>query len=198
MFRKTLIATTTVAAIISCSSAFAVVSSTDFGSGTITLHGSVTEAPCTITNGENLDLKLGQIPQNQLAANAATSTPQFVDIHLDSCVFESSTNVTPGAVDPGQKSKVDVEFTGYGTAVDATKGIIPNAASSDAATNVNIQLLRTPSTPFDLSKGAALDTAQQLAAGNGNVVRVYARMIASGKASTGAVSSTLIYKLKYF
>ncbi|EDR9714026.1 fimbrial protein [Salmonella enterica subsp. diarizonae] len=172
---------------------------TDSGNGTITFSGSVIEAPCTISPvSQNILVDLGQVSTASLTEDGKTSPdPAKIEISLRGCAFEETANFAgvPGT-DPGQKSKVDVEFSNL-IAVEATKGTIKNTAA-DPATNVNIQLLRSDkTTPFNLTTGAVDTTATQLTPGN-NTVTFWARMIASGKATHGNVGATITYKLKYF
>lgn len=195
MFRKTLIATTAVAAIMSAApSAFAdVVANHDFGGGTINFTGSVTEAPCSIVPGDDkLDINLGQVSQNMLAGANQGSTPVDVVIHLNSCQFEAHTADAPNP-DPGLLSKVDVEFANYTSSSEST-GLLHNDGT---ATNVDVQLLDNAGQPMPLNRVAAPGTAHQLTGPTGEMT-FKARMLASGTATAGSVSARVDYKLKYF
>lgn len=195
MFRKTLIATAAVTAIMSTApSVFAApVANNDFGHGTITFHGSVTEAPCSIVPGdENLDINLGQVSQNMLGAADQGSAPVNVVIHLNSCQFEAHTTNAPNP-DYGVMSKVDVEFANYNT-TDESKGLLNNTGD---ATNVSVQLLDNGGHPMALSHIPDGTNAHQLT-GTAGEMTFKARMLASGKATPGSVSAKVDYKLKYF
>ncbi|EDJ2557648.1 long polar fimbrial protein LpfA [Salmonella enterica subsp. enterica serovar Poona] len=200
--RNKIILAMAAAGMMCASSAFADVipPPSDSGNGTITFSGSVIEAPCTISPvSQNILVDLGQVSTKSLTADGETSPdPAKIEISLRGCAFEESNPAPSSGTDLGQKSKVDVEFSNL-IAVTENKGIIKNTAASNPATNVNIQLLRSDkTTPFDLTAGADdKDAATQLTPGN-NTVTLWARMIASGKATQGNVGATITYKLKYF
>lgn len=200
MFRKTLIATTAVAAIMSAApSAFAdVVANKDFGGGTITFRGSVTEAPCSIVPGDDkLDINLGQVSQKMLSAADKGSTPVDVVIHLNSCQFDvDNPPANGGTANPhGALSKVDVEFANYATS-DASKGLLHNDGD---AQHVDVQLLDNSGQPLVLNRTASdsNSTAHQLTGSTGEMT-FKARMLASDAATAGSVSARVDYKLKYF
>ncbi|HGA7339031.1 TPA: fimbrial protein [Salmonella enterica subsp. enterica serovar Saintpaul] len=197
MFRKTLITTATLAAVMSAASAFAaggVIENKDFGGGTINFKGTVTNAPCSIDpNDENLTVNLGQVSMKQLSADGQGSDPVDIKIHLNSCQFDAHTSDIPNP-DYGQFSKVDVAFDGY-TSPDKTKGLLHNDGN---AANVDVQLLDAQAKVIDLSKAVDGSNAQQLTGSTG-VVTLKARMLAVGGAGApGTVSATVNYKLKYF
>lgn len=198
MFRKTLIATTAVAAIMSAApSVFAATpdANKDFGGGTITFRGSVTEAPCSIVPGDDkLDINLGQVSQKMLSAADSGSTPVDVVIHLNSCQFETDTPPANGTANPhGKLSKVDVEFANY-TSSDVSTGLLHNDGT---ATHVDVQLLDNAGQPLKLDRVASDATAHQLTGPTGEMT-FKARMLASGTATAGSVSARVDYKLKYF
>lgn len=192
MYKKTLIVATAIMATISTASVYAdIITTKDFGGGTITFHGSVTEAPCSIAMGDDkLDVDLGQVSKNMLSAANNGSTPVDIKIHLNSCQFEA-TGLTP--LDYGKLSKVDVEFANYNSS-DVSNGLLHNDGD---ATNVSVQLLDGMGKPVNLSKVATKDSAQQLTAAVGEIA-LKARMLASGAATAGSVNATVNYKLKYF
>ncbi|HEC8924861.1 TPA: fimbrial protein [Salmonella enterica subsp. enterica serovar Stanley] len=185
---------------ISAAPAFAVeISGTDAGHGTITFSGAVVEAPCSISpDSQNIQADLGQVSMKALTA-AGTTSPDAakIQINLSGCAFEATDPAPSTGTDHGQKSKVDVEFSNL-TIVDATTGIIKNTAASNPANHVDIQLLRSDMTPFNLTNGAATGTATQLTPG-ANQLTLWARMISKdGSATAGNVGATITYKLKYF
>ncbi|EBH2785820.1 fimbrial protein StdA [Salmonella enterica subsp. diarizonae] len=194
MFRKTLIAATAIMATISTASVYAdVINNKDFGGGTITFHGSVTESPCSIAPGdEKLDINLGQVSKSMLSAVDKGSTPVDIKIHLNSCQFEASGTGAP-TPDYGKFSKVDVEFANYNSS-DVAKGLLHNDGD---ATNVDVQLLDGLGQPVKLDRVTTSATAQQLTGAAGEI-SLKARMLASGVATSGSVNATVNYKLKYF
>ncbi|HGB4871494.1 TPA: fimbrial protein [Salmonella enterica subsp. enterica serovar Muenchen] len=197
MFRKTLITTATLAAVMSAASAFAagsVIENKDFGGGIINFTGSVTNAPCSIDpNDENLTVKLGQVSMKQLSADGQGSDPVDIKIHLNSCQFDAHAS-NPPTPDYGEFSKVAVAFDGY-TSPEKTKGLLQNDGN---AAHVDVQLLDALAAPVDLTKPVGEAQAQQLTGSTG-VVTFKARMLAVGAAAEpGTVAATVSYKLKYF
>lgn len=131
MFKKTLLATATAAVLLGPVAAFAA----DFGQGTITFTGSVTEAPCSIAAADsNLAIDLGQISQKNLAGAGKFSASVPITIHLTGCTFEADTGA--GTNTNGKLSKVGVSFTGA-TSNPAT-GMLTNTGN---AANVAVQIL---------------------------------------------------------
>ncbi|HBB6670560.1 TPA: fimbrial protein [Salmonella enterica] len=195
MFRKTLIAATAIMATIGTASVYAdVINNKDFGGGTITFHGSVTESPCSIAPGdEKLDINLGQVSKSMLSAADKGSTPVDIKIHLNSCQFEATGGQTPPNPDYGKFSKVDVEFANYNSS-DVANGLLHNDGD---ATNVDVQLLDGLGQPVHLDRVTTSATAQQLTGAAGEI-SLKARMLASGVATSGSVNATVNYKLKYF
>ncbi|ECI0840263.1 hypothetical protein AU892_24285 [Salmonella enterica subsp. diarizonae] len=197
MFRKTLIATVTVAGIMSTASVFAdpIPVPNDFGGGTMYLHGKVIDAPCSIDSKNSaLDVDLGQVSLkhlNEAIGNGGKLEP--IVIQLDDCAFESG-----GTQDKlGLLSKVDVTFDGF-TTPNAKNGLVNNTAPGDMAKDVAIKLLRNATTSFDLTPGAT-SVGTQLVPGNGNQLTLYAQMVSTSTTATkGAVSAHINYKLKYF
>ncbi|EHV3449374.1 fimbrial protein [Salmonella enterica] len=173
------------------------ITASNSGGGIVLISGSVINAPCGIKN-QNINVDLGQVPAKKLKSAGATSQPQKIQIDLTDCSFEPVNPPPQTGVNHGMLSKVDVEFTGITNAVDKTKGIIGNEATTDKAQNVEIQLLRPDQTAYDLSAGPALDTATQLSAGDNPLV-FWAQMISQkGGAGIGNVSASVTYKLHYY
>lgn len=197
MFRKTLIATVTVAGIMSTASVFAApIASNDFGGGKMFLHGKVTDAPCTIAaENADMDVDLGQVSLTHMKTTNSTGEMRPIVIKLGDCVFE--TGADGHDKDFGMLSKADVTFSGF-TSPTPTKGIVPNDAQLGKADGVDIQLLRNASTPFNLTPGTEA-VGTQLVPGNDNQLTLYAQMITTGASAThGAVSAHINYKLNYF
>lgn len=195
MYKKTLIVATAIMATISTASVYAdIITTKDFGGGTITFHGSVTEAPCSIAMGDDkLDVDLGQVSKNMLSAADKGSTPVDIKIHLNSCQFEATGGGVVTTPDYGKLSKVDVEFVNYNSS-NVSNGLLHNDGD---ATNVSVQLLDGVGLPVDLSRVVTADKAQQLK-GSAGEITFKARMLASGSATAGSVNATVNYKLKYF
>lgn len=81
---------------------------TDQGHGTVTIKGSIIDAPCSITP-ETVDqtVNLGQI-SNKMLANGGKSTPQEFRIELENCDLAEG------------KNTVDITFTGSKSSTNPT------------------------------------------------------------------------------
>ncbi|ELW7422641.1 fimbrial protein [Salmonella enterica] len=198
--RNKIILAMAAAGMMCASSAFA----EDSGSGTINFTGSVIDAPCSVsTDSQNINVILGQVSKNRLKSESDSSDPQKITISLLNCSFEPPVN-NSGLQETSSTnySKVAVAFTAPGSLAPAAlkNGEIANTAPS-GATNVVIQLLKSDGvSPVDLSKTELTqDDATQLnTASETNDLIFYARMLATGVATPGAVSANVTYKLKYF
>lgn len=185
MFKKTLLATATTAALLGPVAAFA---AGNTGQGSITFTGSVLEAPCSIAATDtNLAVELGQVSLKALNASAdghGNSVP--IEIHLMNCNFGTAT--APQKYPAG--SKISVTFPGQA----GSTGKIPNTMGD--AKNVAIQLLQpNGSSPIDFTAG---DAGTQMVNGN-NVLSFFARIARDGAANAeaGSVSSKVPYLLEY-
>lgn len=195
MFKKILISTVILTSAMSAAPVFsAAVVNKDFGGGTISFHGSVTEAPCSIVPGdEKLDVNLGAVSQKLLSGADKGSTPVDIKIHLNSCQFETTTT-SPPTPDYGQLSKVAVMFENYNSS-DHTKGLLHNDGTAE---HVNVQLMDETGNPVNFDTAPTKDSAHQLTGSTGEI-SLKARMLSDGTASTpGTVSANVTYKLKYF
>ncbi|EKO1957994.1 fimbrial protein [Salmonella enterica] len=195
MFKKILISTVILTSAMSAAPVFsAVVTNKDFGGGTISFHGSVTEAPCSIVPGdEKLDVNLGTVSQKLLSGADKGSAPVDIKIHLNSCQFET-TATTPPTPDYGQLSKVAVVFDNVNSS-DHANGLLHNDGT---AGHVNIQLMDNEGKPVSFDTAPTSATAHQLTGSTGEI-SLKARMLSDGTASTpGTVTANVTYKLKYF
>ncbi|EBQ4838039.1 long polar fimbrial protein LpfA [Salmonella enterica subsp. arizonae] len=200
--RNKIILAMAAAGMMCASSAFA----EDSGSGTINFTGSVIDAPCSVsTDSQNINVILGQVSKNRLKSANESSDPKKITISLLNCSFEAPPAPVPNLKSTEKAttnySKVAVAFT-PSVALDAgalQKGEIANTAPSPA-TNVVIQLLKSDGvTPVNLSSEPTQDDATQLnTASETNDLIFYARMLATGVATPGAVGASVTYKLKYF
>ena len=190
MFKKTLLATATTAALLGPVAAFA---AGDFGQGTITFTGSVTEAPCSITAADsNLAIDLGQVSKKDLTAIGKFSTSVPINVHLMGCTFDTDTGTSPNP--NGKLSKIGVTFNG--TSTTPASGYLTNTGN---AANVVVQLLdKDNNTPIKIGTAPTAATAQQMTTGNGNVLNFFARLMATGVGAAGSVNSSVTYTLTYF
>ncbi|EBZ1028247.1 long polar fimbrial protein LpfA [Salmonella enterica subsp. enterica serovar Muenchen] len=200
--RNKIILAMAAAGMMCATSAFAAATD-DSGSGTINFTGSVIDAPCSVsTDSQNINVILGQVSKNQLKSADESSDPKKITISLINCSFETAaSNSVPEQKDSTNYSKVAVAFTNYGAlgAGALKNGEIANTAP-EPATNVVIQLLKSDGvSPVDLSSGPTQADATQLnTASDTNDLIFYARMLATGTATPGAVGASVTYKLKYF
>ncbi|MFY2606184.1 fimbrial protein [Achromobacter ruhlandii] len=182
MFKKTLLATATTAALLGPVAAFA---AGDMGQGTITFTGSVTEAPCSVSAADtNMAIELGQISKKTLTGAGKFGTPVPIDIHLTGCSFAApaaGTTTIP-------LSKVTVSFPGQTSAT----GMIPNAGN---ATNVAIQMLNSDNSVLNFTSGSAVTELHD----GDSTLNMFAR-IASTSATApnaGSVTAKVTYMLSY-
>ncbi|WZB76745.1 fimbrial protein [Achromobacter insuavis] len=134
MFKKTLLATATTAALLGPVAAFAV---GEMGQGTINFTGTIIDAPCSIVAADtNMAIDLGQVALRDLKTVGAASAPVPIVIHLAGCSFDAVTPATNPAT--YKFSKVAVSFTGATTS--APQGQLANTGT---ATNIAVQLMGT-------------------------------------------------------
>lgn len=169
----------------------------DMGQGTITFSGSVTEAPCSISTGDNdMTIDLGQVSKNMLNAPGKFSDSVPIEIHLAGCQFAQDTGANANPA--GRLSKVGVQFLGAIT--NAALGKITNAGT---ATSVAVQLLDSDNlSPITIGAAPTAANAVQLRDGS-NVLRYFARLSVVGgpgpaASGTGSISASATYSLTYF
>ncbi|HAU7790772.1 TPA: fimbrial protein [Salmonella enterica subsp. enterica serovar Wangata] len=162
-----------------------------FGTGTVTFTGTITNSPCDIAPGDDdIKVSFGQVSNRHFkAANDTTDSKPFT-IHLQNCSFDPNDTATPDSA--GKMSKVAVSFSGAG---DAAHHAYTNASN---AKNVGIQLLKSDnSTIIEPNTVATEKDAQQLQAGNNNL-SFFARLIAlTADVTPGEVKASVTYTLKY-
>ncbi|HAT1685488.1 TPA: fimbrial protein [Klebsiella oxytoca] len=196
MFKKSVLAVTVVAAMMSAAPVWAAdpaPTTGPFGSGTIHFTGTITNSPCSIAPGDDaLTVSFGQVSHKELDADGKFTPSQPIVIHLTGCSFDPDT-ATPVTRPEGLMSKVQVSF---GKAA-VTTGIkaFANTASADAAQNVGVQLLESNNSTIINPNTAS--TAQQLQAGD-NQLKFFARLLAVGGAATpGNFDASVTYTLTY-
>lgn len=184
MFKKTLLATATSAALLGPLAAFA---AGDTGQGSITFTGSVLEAPCSIAATDaNMAVELGQVSNKVLSGTGKHGASVPIEIHLIGCNFGTP---TAGATNPAG-SKIEILFPGQ----TGTTGMIPNTMGS--AQNVAIQLLAANGTsPVNFDVAGA---GTQMSKGD-NLLSFFARIANDGAAQAvaGTVKSKVTYMLDY-
>lgn len=154
---------------------------------TITFQGDVTTETCSVTINGNSAKPLVLLPSvnaSTLAESGKTSGKATFDIGVSGCT--GSKDAT---------TKVSSVFAGNNV---ATTGDLGNVATTDAATNVNIQILDTKDKAIDFSSPFTADGDLTLDAGKSAATATYtAQYVATGKATAGAVESTMQYAVSY-
>ncbi|VTT28384.1 putative fimbriae; major subunit [Klebsiella pneumoniae] len=154
---------------------------------TITFQGDVTTETCSVTINGNSAKPLVLLPSvnaSTLAESGKTSGKATFDIGVSGCT--GSKDAT---------TKVSSVFAGNSV---ATTGDLSNVATTDAATNVNIQILDTKDKAIDFSSPFTADGDLTLDAGKSAATATYtAQYVATGKATAGAVESTMQYAVSY-
>lgn len=181
MFKKTLLATVTTAALLGPVAAFA---AGEMGQGTITFTGSVTEAPCSVSAADtNLAIDLGQVSKNLLTGTGKFGTAVPIEIHLTGCSFAAVTGNTAAPL-----SKVSVSFPG----LTSTTGMVPNTGN---ATNVAIQMLNRDNTNLNFTTGSS---ETEMRNGDGSL-QLFARIASNSAtaAGSGSVTAKVTYMLNY-
>jgi type 1 fimbria pilin len=133
----------------------------DAGSGVVTFTGSVIDAPCSVTAGdEDQTISLGQVSSTAVA-NGGTSTPVPFYVHLENCSVDTANTVT-------------TTFTGADSTVSgATLGVTGNAS------DVGIVLTDGGSNTITLGEATAGQTIQ-----SGDNTLVYSAYIVGGENPT--------------
>lgn len=181
MFKKTLLATVTTAALLGPVAAFA---AGEMGQGTITFTGSVTEAPCSVSAADtNLAIDLGQVSKNLLTGTGKFGPAVPIEIHLTGCSFAAATGNTAAPL-----SKVSVSFPGLTSAT----GMVPNTGN---ATNVAIQMLNRDNTNLNFTTGSS---ETEMRNGDGSL-QLFARIASNSAtaAGSGSVTAKVTYMLNY-
>jgi major type 1 subunit fimbrin (pilin) len=160
--------------------------------GTITVNGTVSNTTCSINgmaNGSpaNVTATLPTVTAGALATAGATagiSNPGDIALVLSGC--------------SGPATKAVARFEN-GTTVNQTSGNLVNQASASPATNVEVRLLNQKLQPINLVTNANNDIATNGAAisAGAATLHYFAQYIATGKATAGAVNTTVQYTMQY-
>ncbi|WP_195440283.1 fimbrial protein [Klebsiella oxytoca] len=179
---KKIIAMGVIIGLSSATSAFAV-------DGTITFNGQITDTTCTISvdGGSNdATVKLPTVSTGTLASAGATAGATPFTISLSNC-SGTSLNTASTYFEPG-------------TYVDSTTGRLNiDSTASDAATNVQVQLLNADRNP--IVAGASVANGQNdipvdISSGSG-MLNYYAQYYATGASTAGSVTTQVDYTMVY-
>ncbi|RLM11885.1 fimbrial protein [Gibbsiella quercinecans] len=156
--------------------------------GTITFNGKVTDQTCTISTpgGKDFTVTLPTVSSSTLASQSATAGRTPFSINLTQC----------------SKGQVATYFE-PGATVDFNTGRLNNQAQTDAATNVQIQLLGSNNQFLPIlaagSNGAQANSQWVAVANDGDSadLNYYAEYYATGAAGAGDVTSNVQYTIIY-
>jgi len=148
------------------------------GNGTITITGKVTGTTCVIANNGAVTVLLPNVSTTSLATSGSTSGRQAFAINLSGCA-------------------ANTKATAYfepGASIDPATGNLRNATGGTYATNVQVQLYNADLSPINLFTNNA---KQVTLTGTSGAVNFYAGYYATGQATAGDVSSSVIYTMQY-
>lgn len=187
MNMKTLLLTTAIAA----TGLFAASAHADQNSGpdgTITVNGQVVAQTCQVDGKAfgTADDRVVNLP-NVLTSALTTSGNTAGDTNFSLSVTGCDTSLT----------SVQTYFSGGD--INTGNGRLDNSAASPAG-NVQVQLLNASGTPMNLGGATATDQGSQVVNLDTNgaaTLKYTARYYASGKATAGAVKSTVSFTMIY-
>jgi len=156
---------------------------------TITFQGEVTAETCSVTVNGNTAKPLVLLPTvnvSALAASGQSAGETTFDIGVTGCSGNANAETTVSTVFAGNNI--------------STAGNLSNlAATTDAAKNVEIQILDTKGAVIDFNKGSFNGAGDlKLAAGAKEASATYtAQYYATGVSTAGAVEATMQYAVSY-
>jgi major type 1 subunit fimbrin (pilin) len=158
-----------------------------FSDNTVTFQGEVTAETCSVTINGNSAKPLVLLPSvnvSALSAPGSTAGQATFDIGVTGCKGSANTSTIVSSV-----------FAGNSV---STAGNLSNVAATDAATNVEVQILDTKSKPIDFTSTFKADGDLTLVSGETASSATYtAQYYATGTATAGAVESTMQYAVSY-
>lgn len=157
--------------------------------GTITINGQITDTTCTISvdGGSNdATVRLPTVSTGALASAGTTAGATPFRISLSNC---SGTSLSTAST-----------YFEPGTYVDSTTGRLNiDSTASDAATNVQVQLLNADRAPIVAGSSVANsqnDIPVDITSGSG-VLNYYAQYYATGASTAGSVTTLVDYSMVY-
>lgn len=179
--KKLALLSASVVSVLFASQAFA------YSDNTVTFQGEVTSETCSVTINGNSTKPLVLLPSvnaTTLATAGSTAGQATFDIGVTGCTGSTTAATTVSSV-----------FAGNSV---STAGNLTNVATTDAATNVEVQILDTASAPIDFTSTFTADGDLTLAAGETSSSATYtAQYYSTGLATAGAVESTMQYAVSY-
>ncbi|MGK3143616.1 fimbrial protein [Pantoea sp. C2G6] len=154
---------------------------------TVTFQGEVTSETCSVTiNGNSVKpiVLLPSVNASELAASGNTAGQATFDIGVTGCTGTTENATTISSV-----------FVGNSV---STAGNLSNVAATDAASNVEVQILDTASKTIDFTSPFNGAGDLSLKAGDTSASATYtAQYYATGAATAGAVEATMQYAVSY-
>jgi len=148
-------------------------------SGTITFTGQITDTPCTIDSGNNMNINMSAAT-NQLAAVGATASYYPVRISVSACPAQPSLKFNPAQAN----------------LIDATG--VTGALLKSGVANVGIQLIDGANNNIDLHDATySLPVVDWNAVNKSGHFDFVTQLYAMGVAAPGAISASLPFTLTY-
>ena len=145
--------------------------------GTITVNGKVTATTCTIANSGNVTVTLPDVSTTALTTNGAIAGQKAFALNLSGCAANTKATAyfEPGAT------------------IDPATGNLRNTTGSGFATNVQVQLYNSDLSAINLFS----NNAKQVTVGTAGPMNFYAGYFATGQATAGNVTTSVIYTMSY-
>ncbi|KVN81585.1 fimbrial protein [Burkholderia ubonensis] len=153
--------------------------------GTLTFAGTLSGASCTIkvnNAGSDATVQLPTVGAGLLASQGAVAGATNFTIALSACT--------------GTAKSVRAYFEA-GPNVNAANGTLVNRAATSPATNVAVQLLGMDGKALKAGDPSQRDAASITLADNAATMVYGAQYYALGKATAGAVSTSVTYSIEY-
>ncbi len=145
--------------------------------GTITITGTVQASTCTVNSGGAVAVLLPSVATTSLAANGATAGLKAFTIGLTCSAAGNAT-----------------AYFEAGPNID-TSGRLKN---NGTAGNVQVQLLNSTSGVINLANGSTLQNNPLTPVASGaNNLNYFAQYYATGAATAGSVSTSVVYTMQY-
>ncbi|MDQ8024313.1 MAG: fimbrial protein, partial [Moraxellaceae bacterium] len=146
--------------------------------GTITITGTVQAATCTVSNGGAVAVALPTVSTSALSTSGTVAGTKAFQIGLTACTVGPAT-----------------AYFEAGPNIDTTTGRLKN---NGTATNVQVQLLNSAGNAINLAgaSGSQNGTSITLVAGANNL-NYSAQYYATGAATAGSVTTSVVYTMQY-
>lgn len=149
--------------------------------GTITFSGSISDASCTIAVNNGGAVTMPPVSATTLASTGATAGGSPITVELTDAGGGKCTGAAKLAFDGGD--------------IDYVTGNLKNTAVTDAASNVQIQLVNADDTAIKLGDQSTVKGSSIV--GNKASLQYKAKYISTGAVTAGAVQSTVTYSVAY-